>query len=113
MLGYKTENSCYQAAKRLKEVGLTGSGQICCPVQLPDESWGYWTAHNWFNPNKEPGYILLPQGKKVDPTSPEAEDLFGELWLYDLGINPPSWKRRQPYSQNTDSGPQEVLHDVL
>jgi len=64
MKGYKSASRAGIAAERKGEVGLTGSGQKCGPVQLPDGSWGYWTAHSVFN-SSFPGEVLLPGGKKI------------------------------------------------
>jgi len=69
MLGYKSRKIATVATKRRGEVGLTGPGQICGPVELPDGSYGFWTAHNFWG--DEPyGKVILP-GKKYVP---------GEIW---------------------------------
>ncbi|MDE2095706.1 MAG: hypothetical protein KGL39_00485 [Patescibacteria group bacterium] len=65
--GYKTDSAAVAAAKRTGHFGLTGSGQQCLPVQLPDRSWAFWTAHSYFHPSHESGYLLLPGGELLDP----------------------------------------------
>ena len=64
MLGYKSAKIAESAAKRKNEAGLTGSGQACGPVELPDGSWGFWTAHSVFD-SSLPGVVLLPKGKFI------------------------------------------------
>jgi hypothetical protein len=64
MKGYKSASRAGIAAERKGEVGLTGSGQKCGPVQLPDGSWGYWTAHSYFDSSLV-GVVLLPEEKKI------------------------------------------------
>lgn len=80
MKGYKSAKMAEVMARRRNEVGLTGPGQECGPVQLPDGSWGYWTAHNVYR--GEPyGKVLLPKGKFIS----------GEQWkMYVAGVY--SWK---------------------
>ena len=60
-IGFISENAAFQAAKAQGEVGLTGSGQQCFPVQFPDGSWGYWTAHTVFRFDI-PGEVIIPGG---------------------------------------------------
>ena len=85
--GYNTEQACASAAMRMKIVGLTGSGQQCCPVTVEqvDEygllgeefawtGWAYWTAHNYFAPRREPGEFYLPGGKIL-----QGEDVFAAI----------------------------------
>lgn len=65
MIGYKSAKMAEAMAGRRNEVGLEGPGQICGPVELPDGSWGYWTAHN--ARGKEPyGKVLLPRGRYIE-----------------------------------------------
>lgn len=64
MKGYVSEKAAYRAAKKAGNVGLTGSGQECCPLRLPDGSWGYWMAHNVFNRNFDAREIQVP-GRKL------------------------------------------------
>ena len=63
MLGYKSASRAEMAAERKNMAGLTGSGQRCGPVQFPDGSWGYWTAHTVFD-SSLPGEVILP-GKRI------------------------------------------------
>ena len=95
--GYKTDTVAAAAAKRMGLFGLTDSGQQCCPVQLPDGSWAFWTAHNYFNPSEEPGKIVVPGGK-YDPMDDCEMQTFSkgfftvdelEEFLHDtLGVHP-------------------------
>jgi len=69
VLGYKSAKIAEAIARRKNEVGLTGPGQQCGPVELPDGSFGFWTAHDFWG--EEPyGKVILP-GKKYIP---------GEIW---------------------------------
>ena len=64
MIGYKSRKIAVAMAKRRGEVGLTGPGQICGPVELSDGSFGFWTAHNFWG--EEPyGKVILPRNKYI------------------------------------------------
>ncbi|MGB9553136.1 MAG: hypothetical protein ACPL7L_02015 [bacterium] len=69
MTGYKSAKIAEVMARRKNEVGLTGPGQECGPVELPDGSFGYWTAHNVWK-GEPHGKVLLPRGKTI----------LGEAW---------------------------------
>lgn len=63
MVGYKSAGVAYANARRMRLVGLTGPGQVCGPVELPDGSYGYWTAHTVFDRSLE-GELILP-GRRI------------------------------------------------
>lgn len=64
MMGYRSAKIAEAVARRKNEVGLEGPGQLCGPVELPDGSWGYWTAHNAWG-NEPHGRVLLRGGKFI------------------------------------------------
>ena len=78
MMGYKSASRAEMAAERKNMAGLMGSGQKCGPVQLPDGSWGYWTAHSVFD-SSLPGEVLLPGGKRIP-----GKDWNGELTFWGI-----------------------------
>ena len=93
MQGYLSATTAAAAAKRRRAFGLDGSGQQCCPVQLPDSSWAFWTAHDYYHPQRHPGALLLPQSRQIDLADLETvEALFGPYFIREeLGLWPPSW----------------------
>ena len=62
MIGYKSAKIAEAIARRKNEVGLTGPGQQCGPVELPDGSFGFWTAHDIWG--EEPYGKVLLRGKR-------------------------------------------------
>jgi hypothetical protein len=64
MMGYRSARIAEAVARRKNEVGLEGPGQLCGPVELPDGSWGYWTAHDAWG-NEPHGRVLLRGGKFI------------------------------------------------
>jgi hypothetical protein len=96
--GYATEDAAVAAAKRMGRFGLTGSGQQCLAIELPDRSFAFWTAHNFFHPDREPGELLFPGGREAaaDDTAgllrimaPISELELVEFLRDDLGISEP------------------------
>jgi len=76
MTGYKSAKIAEAMARRKNEVGLTGGGQLCGPVELPDGSFGYWTAHGAWG-DEPHGKVILP-GNRYIP---------GEEWrAYSTGL---------------------------
>jgi len=51
-------------AKRKNGIRLEGLVQLCGPLELPDGSWGYWTAHNAHD-GAPYGKVLLRRGKFI------------------------------------------------
>jgi hypothetical protein len=93
MKGYVSEGQAHKAAKRLKLDDLSGPGQECCPIQLPDGSFGYWTEHSHYHPSREPGVILVRNGRQIAANSVECEAEFGWEWIMnELGLTPPSFR---------------------
>ena len=97
-IGYSTPGRAEAAATVRCRNGLTGSGQQCGALELRDGSWGYWTAHSYYQPHTEPGHVLLPGGRELDPTTPEAEALLGEDWMMEEMFTPASWTLAAPSS---------------
>lgn len=84
MIGYKTAATAYSAAKRRGKYGVTDSGRQCCPVQLPDGSWVYWTDHSYFRPQDDSGTLLFPEGKEISPVGKKIRAMLGdnyEEWM--------------------------------
>ena len=65
MKGYKTADAAYRAAKKAGLVGVTGSGQVSEPQLLTDGSWGYQTATNAFQRDRNEKSILVKGGKMI------------------------------------------------
>ena len=66
-IGFASDSTAVAAAKRRGLFGCTGSGQQCLPVELPGgRGWAFWTAHNYFHADREPGSLVLPGGVEID-----------------------------------------------
>lgn len=79
-VGFATEALACAAARRRHMDGLNGGGQQCGPVELPDGTWAYWTRHDYFHPQRDPGEIVF-RGAVVPLLSRQAEALVGRAAL--------------------------------
>jgi hypothetical protein len=85
--GFKTDTTAARAAKRQGLFGLTGSGQQCCPVELPDgRGWAFWTAHNYFHADQEPGTLLFTGAREINATDYDGLSRTMGISLSDLAV---------------------------
>jgi len=94
-IGFLTDDTAYRAADKRGLIGVTGWGRSCCTVMLRDESWGYWTDHDHYHPEKDSGAVLILGGREIDPTTAEGEAVLGIKWMIKNMFTPISWIKRR------------------
>ena len=78
MIGYSTQREVIIQARERGLIEVLPSGLDCCPLLLPDGSWGYWGVHDCAHIDYGEQGLMVSGGRMISLL--EAGFNPGEPW---------------------------------